>query len=108
MKQFSRTLDNLIDIIDEQKRDIQRLASLLINLLKEDRGMTRTCDVIRTDSDLLDHLQEYDIDYVVFITPGQFVTSMDREEIDRLSEAGELVATIARNWESDTIAIPVP
>ena len=70
--------------------------------------MTRTCDVLRNESDLLDHLHEYDIDYVVFITPGQLVVCMDREEIDILSEAGELVALIARNWEPETIAIPVP
>lgn len=70
--------------------------------------MTRTCDVLRTESDLLDHLDQYDIDYIVFITPGQLVACMDREEIDRLSETGELVATIARNWDEETIAIPVP
>lgn len=70
--------------------------------------MTRTCDVIRSESDLIEHLEEYDIDYVVFITPGQLVACMDREEIDRLSETGELVAVIARNWETETIAIPVP
>ena len=70
--------------------------------------MTKRCDVLRTESDLLDHLYQYDIDYILFITPHQPVFCMDREEIDILSEAGELVALIARNWEPETIAIPVP
>lgn len=108
MQQFSRTLDNLLNIIEDQKRDIQRLADLILNLLKEDSNMTKRCDVLRTESDLLGHLDEYDIDYVVFITPGQLVVCMDREEIDILHETGELVAAIARNWQPDTIAIPVP
>lgn len=106
--EFSRTLDNLIGIIKGQKRDIQRLAALIIALIREDGAMTQTCDVIRSESDLLDYLDQYDVDYIIFITPGHFVTCIDREEIDRLSEAGELAAAIVQNWEPETIAIAVP
>lgn len=99
MKRFERTIDNLLKIIDELKRENAQL-----------RGgrKLRTCDVIESKEDLLDYINTYDNDYIIFITPGQFTMQMDREDIDRLTESGFLKKEINKVWEPGTKAIAVP
>jgi hypothetical protein len=56
----------------------------------------------------VDYINEYDNDYIIFITPGKLVTSIDREDIDKLTESGLLSKELDSVWETDTIAVAVP
>ena len=103
MKRFERTIDNLLKIIDELLRDNAQLAYQLKGGHK-----VKSCDVICSKSDLLDYINEYDNDYIILITPGRLIMSIDREEIDKLTESGQLSKEIDAIWETETIAVAVP
>lgn len=107
MDRVSRTVDNLLNIISEHEKSLQCLVNLVIKLMGEESDLKR-CDVMRTKSELIDHLGQYDVDYVVFITLNRPVWSMDREDIDLFSESGQLLFQINQYWGPGTIAITVP
>lgn len=103
MNRIDRTIDNLLRIINELQQETAQYNQSIKGGID-----LRSCDVIRSKSDLVDHVQEYDIDYIIFITPGQLVMQIDREEIDKLTESKELEDYIFGNWQEETIAIVVP
>lgn len=103
MNRIDRTIDNLLRIIDELQQETAHYNQPIKGGID-----LRSCDVIRSKSDLIDHISEYDIDYVIFITPGQLVQQISREDIDELTESGDLINMIDETWEKETIAIAVP
>lgn len=111
MNRMGQSLDNLFSIIEQQRQKILMLSGLVHRLVtKGGPDLTGTfCDVLLTREEIPDYLREHDCDYLLILIPGKLpVVAMDREEIDRMLETGELQAWLKENWETNTLAIAVP
>lgn len=109
MQQLSRALDNLFEIIDDLISQNKLLSDIVYFLLKGGSNMSQV-NVIYNSSEIKNiphYLSKHDCDYLILITPGQMHAALDREEIDRISEQGNLDQWIRFYWTNKTIAILV-
>ncbi|MGI6436378.1 MAG: hypothetical protein ACOX0F_13715 [Syntrophomonadaceae bacterium] len=108
MNRLNRSLDNLLETLQELQRERDRLAAALTHII---RGVSylNNCDVLKSPEELLEHISEYESVYIILTNVSNLPLTIAAtwDDIQDLEKEGRLESWIRSYWSPNTQAISI-